>query len=163
MRLFNGDVLVVRDVTGAVVAGPDSSSMTPCAHELAVGTQPLWRGGGLARQLLAQMAPRILAEGAVPTYLQESERRSARAARAVRQATDQDDRGAVTRSFEQAAPRNRYQPRSGTLVRSRRSQYRKIVATRQPHTADVNGVLTFEVGQLGHDRFSRLTFLRPEL
>ncbi|HEX9530635.1 MAG TPA: GNAT family N-acetyltransferase, partial [Acidimicrobiales bacterium] len=38
-------------------------------HELAVVTEDGHREGGLARRLVAQAARRVVAEGAVPTYL----------------------------------------------------------------------------------------------
>jgi predicted GNAT family acetyltransferase len=38
-------------------------------HELSVGTDERHRGRGLARLLVAQAARRVLADGAVPTYL----------------------------------------------------------------------------------------------
>jgi ribosomal protein S18 acetylase RimI-like enzyme len=65
LRPFNGDVLVVVDADGAAVAGAGRKQHDRYGHELAVGTDPEWRGRGLARQLVAQMARRVLFDAAV--------------------------------------------------------------------------------------------------
>ncbi|MFE9202113.1 GNAT family N-acetyltransferase [Micromonospora sp. NPDC007230] len=69
LRLFDGEVLVVRDADGRYLAGAGIKRHDAYGHELAVGTVPGARGRGLARRLVAQAARRVLDEGAVPTYL----------------------------------------------------------------------------------------------
>ncbi|GGL87802.1 MULTISPECIES: GNAT family N-acetyltransferase [Micromonospora] len=71
LRLFDRDVLVVRDVDGRYLAGVGIKRHDAYGHELAVGTVPDARGRGLARRLVAQAARRVLDEGAVPTYLHD--------------------------------------------------------------------------------------------
>ncbi|SCG66779.1 GNAT family N-acetyltransferase [Micromonospora halophytica] len=68
LRLFDRDVLVVRDDDGGYLAGVGIKRHDAHGHELAVGTVPAARGRGLARRLVAQAARRVLDEGAVPTY-----------------------------------------------------------------------------------------------
>ncbi|MGW5667972.1 GNAT family N-acetyltransferase [Micromonospora sp. NPDC003776] len=69
LRLFDCEVLVVRDADGRYLAGVGIKRHDAHGHELAVGTVPAARGRGLARRLVAQAARRVLDEGAVPTYL----------------------------------------------------------------------------------------------
>lgn len=69
LRPFNGDVLVALDTDGTVAAGVGRKQHTPYGHEIAVVTEPDYRGRGLARALVGQMARRILAERAVPLYI----------------------------------------------------------------------------------------------
>lgn len=69
LRLFDREVLVVRDADGSYLAGAGIKRHDAHGHELAVGTVPAARGRGLARRLVAQAARRVLDEGAVPTYL----------------------------------------------------------------------------------------------
>jgi GNAT superfamily N-acetyltransferase len=69
LRLFDREVLVVRDAEGRYLAGAGIKRHDAHGHELAVGTVPAARGRGLARRLAAQAARRVLDEGAVPTYL----------------------------------------------------------------------------------------------
>ncbi|MFI2711928.1 GNAT family N-acetyltransferase [Micromonospora sp. NPDC018662] len=69
LGLFDSDVLVVRDADGAYLAGVGIKRHDAYGHELAVGTVPAARGRGLARRLVAQAARRVLAEGAIPTYV----------------------------------------------------------------------------------------------
>ena len=69
LGLFDTDVLVVRDADGAYLAGVGIKRHDAFGHELAVGTVPAARGRGLARRLVAQAARRVLAEGAIPTYV----------------------------------------------------------------------------------------------
>ncbi|HVF31718.1 MAG TPA: GNAT family N-acetyltransferase [Acidimicrobiales bacterium] len=67
---FGGDVLMAFDpVTGAYVAGVGIKRHDEHGHELAVVTEEAAQGRGLARRLVAQAARRVLADGAVPTYL----------------------------------------------------------------------------------------------
>lgn len=73
LRPFNGGVLAVFDARGAYLAGVGRKVHDPFGHEIAVGTTPAARGRGLARRLVATAARRILAEGAVPTYLHEAD------------------------------------------------------------------------------------------
>jgi GNAT superfamily N-acetyltransferase len=68
LRPFNGDVLVAL-VDGEVAAGVGRKLHDPSGHELAVVTEEAHRGKGLAAGLVAQAARRIIAAGAVPTYL----------------------------------------------------------------------------------------------
>ncbi|MGW0436787.1 GNAT family N-acetyltransferase [Micromonospora sp. NPDC003197] len=71
LRPFGEEVLVVRDDSGRYLAGVGIKRHDRYGHELSVGTEPAARGQGLARRLVAQAARRVLAEGAVPTYLHE--------------------------------------------------------------------------------------------
>jgi GNAT superfamily N-acetyltransferase len=69
LRPFNGDVLVVWDDEGRYAAGVGRKKHNRYGHEISVGTEPAHRGKGLARNLVAQAARRVLREGAVPIYL----------------------------------------------------------------------------------------------
>jgi GNAT superfamily N-acetyltransferase len=82
---FGGQVLVARDPdTGAYLAGVGVKRHDGYGHELSVGTEPVARGRGLARRLVAQAARRVLDEGRVPTYLHAVDNvGSARAAQAA--------------------------------------------------------------------------------
>lgn len=65
---FNGDVLV--GLAGdRIAAGVGRKQHDRWGHELAVVTEPDFRGQGWAADLVAQAAHRVLADGAVPTYL----------------------------------------------------------------------------------------------
>jgi len=66
---FNGDVLVAWDDEGNYGAGVGRKQHDRWGHELAVVTEEALRGRGIARRLVAQAARRVLADGAVPTYL----------------------------------------------------------------------------------------------
>ncbi len=79
---FNGDVLVAF-VDGEVGAGVGRKQHDAHGHELAVVTEEAHRGKGLAAHLVAQAARRVLADGAVPTYL-HAPGNAASAATAVR-------------------------------------------------------------------------------
>jgi GNAT superfamily N-acetyltransferase len=68
LRPFNGDVLVGFG-GDAVAAGVGRKQHDRWGHELAVVTEEGHRGQGWARRLVAQAARRVLADGAVPTYL----------------------------------------------------------------------------------------------
>jgi GNAT superfamily N-acetyltransferase len=68
LRPFGGEVLVVLD-GDAYVAGVGIKKHDAAGHEIAVGTEQAAQGRGLARRLVAQAARRVLADGAVPTYL----------------------------------------------------------------------------------------------
>jgi GNAT superfamily N-acetyltransferase len=82
LRPFNGDVLVAL-VEGEVAAGVGRKQHDPFGHELAVVTEEGHRGKGLAAALVAQAARRVIADGAVPTYL-HAPHNHASAATAVR-------------------------------------------------------------------------------
>jgi GNAT superfamily N-acetyltransferase len=72
LRPFNGDVLVAfadGDDGPAVAAGVGRKQHDAHGHELAVVTEEGFRGQGFARRLVSQAARRVLADGAVPTYL----------------------------------------------------------------------------------------------
>jgi GNAT superfamily N-acetyltransferase len=73
LRPFNGDVLVAfapgTDGEPVVAAGVGRKQHDAYGHELAVQTEDGFRGQGWARELVTQAARRVLADGAVPTYL----------------------------------------------------------------------------------------------
>ena len=71
LREFNGDVLVAWGPDGRYAAGVGRKMHNRHGHELAVGTEPAYRGQGLATGLVAQAARRVLADGAVPIYLHD--------------------------------------------------------------------------------------------
>jgi hypothetical protein len=68
LRPFNGDVLVGFE-DGEIAAGVGRKQHDRWGHELAVVTEEGHRRRGWARRLVAQAARRVLADGAVPTYL----------------------------------------------------------------------------------------------
>jgi GNAT superfamily N-acetyltransferase len=83
LRPFGGEVLVAFDGSG-YAAGVGIKRHDRYGHELAVVTAERARGRGLARRLVAQAARRVLAEGALPTYLHApGNEASARVARAA--------------------------------------------------------------------------------
>lgn len=65
---FGGEVLVALDA-GRYVAGVGIKRHDRTGGELAVVTEPAAQGRGLARRLVSQAARRVLAGGAVATYL----------------------------------------------------------------------------------------------
>lgn len=69
LRPFNGDLLIAWDDEGVYGAGVGRKQHDKFGHELSVGTEPSLRGRGIGRQLVATAARRVLAEGAIPTYL----------------------------------------------------------------------------------------------
>lgn len=69
LRPFNGDVLIAWDDDGRYGAGVGRKQHDGLGHELSVGTEEALRGRGIARILVATAARRVLADGAVPTYL----------------------------------------------------------------------------------------------
>lgn len=84
LRPFGGEVLVARDSDGGYLAGVGLKRHDAAGIELAVGTEPVARGRGLARRLVAQAGRRVLAAGAIPTYLHDpANEASARAAEAA--------------------------------------------------------------------------------
>ncbi len=68
---FNGPRLVAFSEDGRPIAGVGIKIHDRYGHELAVVTDEEARGRGVARRLVATAARRILAEGAVPTYLHD--------------------------------------------------------------------------------------------
>jgi GNAT superfamily N-acetyltransferase len=84
LRPFGGDVLVVLDGDERYVAGVGLKRHNRFGVELAVGTEPEYRGRGLAARLCAQAARKVLATGAVPLYFHDPENHaSARAGAAA--------------------------------------------------------------------------------
>jgi hypothetical protein len=73
---FNGDVLIAWDEDGNYGAGVGRKQHDRWGHELAVVTEEPLRGRGIARRLVAQAARRVLADGAVPTYLHDFDNRA---------------------------------------------------------------------------------------
>ena len=65
---FNGGVLVGLS-DGEVAAGVGIKRHDRWGRELAVVTEPGFRGQGWARRLVTQAARRVISDGAVPTYL----------------------------------------------------------------------------------------------
>jgi hypothetical protein len=65
---FNGDVLVGYEGT-AVAAGVGRKMHDEFGHEVAVVTELEFRGRGWAASLVAQAGRRVIADGAIPTYL----------------------------------------------------------------------------------------------
>jgi GNAT superfamily N-acetyltransferase len=81
---FNGPRLVVFDDDGRPIAGVGIKVHDRYGQELSVVTDEAARGRGLAQRLVATAARRILADGAVPTYLHAPDNAaSARVAEAV--------------------------------------------------------------------------------
>ena len=84
LRPFGGDVLVATDDDGTHLAGVGIKRHDAYGHELAVVTAPEARGRGLAKALVAQAARRVLADGAIATYLHATDNvASARVAEAA--------------------------------------------------------------------------------
>ncbi len=81
---FNGPRLVAFSDHGRPIAGVGIKIHDRYGHELSVVTDEEARGSGIGRRLVATAARRVLAEGAVPTYLHASDNvASARVAEAV--------------------------------------------------------------------------------
>ena len=81
---FNGPRLVAFSDDGRPIAGVGIKIHDRYGHEVAVVTDEEARGRGMARRLVASAARRILADGAVPTYLHAPDNTaSARVADAV--------------------------------------------------------------------------------
>ncbi len=81
---FNGPRLVAFGDDGAPIGGLGIKIHDRYGHEIAVVTEEAARGKGVARRLVATAARRILADGAVPTYLHATDNlASARVADAV--------------------------------------------------------------------------------
>jgi hypothetical protein len=75
LRPFGREVLVVLQ-DDRYVAGVGLKRHDPTGQEIAVGTEEWARGRGLARQLVAQAARRVLAGGAVVTYIHALDNRA---------------------------------------------------------------------------------------
>jgi len=71
LREFNGDVLVTWGRDGRYAAGVGRKMHNRHGHELSVGTEPAYRGQGLATSLVAQAARRVLDDCAIPIYLHD--------------------------------------------------------------------------------------------
>jgi GNAT superfamily N-acetyltransferase len=69
LKPFNGDVLIEWDNHGHYGAGVGRKMHNALGHEISVGTEASLRGRGIARRLVATAARRIVADGAVPTYM----------------------------------------------------------------------------------------------
>lgn len=83
LRPFNGDVLIAWE-DGNYAAGVGLKKHNQYGHEISVGTDPTYRGRGLARKLVAQAARRILRDGAIPLYMHAD--RNAASSRVAEQA-----------------------------------------------------------------------------
>ena len=71
LKPFNGDVLVAWDDEGRYGAGVGRKQHNRYGHEVAVVAEAALQGRGLARRLVAQAARRIVADGAIVTYLHD--------------------------------------------------------------------------------------------
>jgi GNAT superfamily N-acetyltransferase len=69
LKPFNGDVLIEWDDHGHYGAGVGRKMHNALGHEISVGTEVSLRGRGIARRLVATAARRIVADGAIPTYM----------------------------------------------------------------------------------------------
>jgi GNAT superfamily N-acetyltransferase len=69
LQPFNAPVLMAFDGFGRYAAGVGRKRHDAWAQELAVTTEPTHRRLGYARELVAQAAERVYAEGSVSTYL----------------------------------------------------------------------------------------------
>ncbi len=90
LKPFNGDVLVAFAEDGSYAAGVGLKKHDELGSELAVGTEPQYRGRGLAKRLVAQAARAVIDSGAVAIYLHAA---SNVASAAVAEATGFPDRG----------------------------------------------------------------------
>lgn len=68
LQPFGGEALVALE-EGRYIAGVGLKRHDPTGQEIAVVTEPEARGRGLARRLVCQAARRVVAGGAVATYL----------------------------------------------------------------------------------------------
>jgi GNAT superfamily N-acetyltransferase len=68
LRPFNGGILIVCDDHDQYMAGVGLKLHDEFASEVAVGTEPAFRGRGFARRLVATAAARVAASGATLTY-----------------------------------------------------------------------------------------------
>jgi GNAT superfamily N-acetyltransferase len=83
LKPFGGEVLMALE-DGVYVAGVGVKLHDAYGHELSVVTEEQAQGRGLARKLVAQAARKVIADGAVPTYLHADDNvRSAKVADAA--------------------------------------------------------------------------------
>jgi GNAT superfamily N-acetyltransferase len=68
LRPFNGGVLITCDEKNRYMAGVGLKRHDDFGSEIAVGTEPQFRGRGLARRLVATAARHLLGAGATATY-----------------------------------------------------------------------------------------------
>lgn len=68
LRPFTGGILMVLDEDDVYQAGVGLKRHNDICREISVGTDPEHRGQGLATQLVAQAARRVIAEGGAPIY-----------------------------------------------------------------------------------------------
>jgi GNAT superfamily N-acetyltransferase len=68
LRPFNGGVLIVCDEENRYMAGVGLKRHDEFGSEIAVGTEPEFRGRGLARRLVATAARHLLGTGSTATY-----------------------------------------------------------------------------------------------
>ena len=68
LRPFNGGILIVCDERDRYMAGVGLKLHDALASEIAVGTEPEFRGRGLARRLVATAARHLASSGATATY-----------------------------------------------------------------------------------------------
>ncbi len=71
LRNFDGGVYVIRNSTGQI-ASHAAVKNKGLIREIAVGTQPYYRGQGMGRTVVAHAIREILAIGCVPTYWPDS-------------------------------------------------------------------------------------------
>jgi GNAT superfamily N-acetyltransferase len=68
LRPFNGGVLIACDEENRYMAGVGLKRLDEFGSEIAVGTEPEFRGRGLARRLVATAARHLLGFGSTATY-----------------------------------------------------------------------------------------------
>jgi ribosomal protein S18 acetylase RimI-like enzyme len=68
LRPFNGGILIVCDDQARYMAGVGLKRHDEFGSEIAVGTEPEFRGRGLARRLVATAARHLVANGVTATY-----------------------------------------------------------------------------------------------
>lgn len=90
LREFDGEVLVSLGSDGAYIGGAGRKRHDRYVHEVSVGVEPEARGRGLARGLVVRLSRRILADGALPSYIHDPQ--NAASCR-VAEATGFPDRG----------------------------------------------------------------------
>lgn len=69
LRPFNGGVLIHWSEDGHYAAGVGLKKHNELGYEISVGTDPAYRGQGLAQQLVATSARHIWEMGAIPLYM----------------------------------------------------------------------------------------------
>jgi GNAT superfamily N-acetyltransferase len=71
LRPFNGEVLIAWDALGNYGAGVGRKMHDRFGQEISVGTSEALQGQGFARRLVTTAAQKIIAEGAIPTYVHD--------------------------------------------------------------------------------------------